>query len=334
MTGALPATAAAATATTPAAAALSLICCGLGAESYGIDMKWVRGIYGTDRMRRREGPNGQIGTVEDATGEVPVFPLAQRIRRPESKDATIRHIVVFPGHGGHWGLLVDRVSRALHADRPLIPLAPAVTGGAPLFEGVLLIDDDMVLMLAPDKMSPVNGAAAPEPKHAAPARPALTHMEPVEAVPAKQSAGRLVLFSTTDAAPSERPLTFGVSLAQVLEVLELLPVLTVPLAPPEVLGLVKWRNQPVPVLDLGMTLGLAPSPYDDRSRLIIMRVPHSTAKIGFIVRPTVRLVPLPTPHWPCQRALALPPSLVLGAVDLPEATVVVPDLGNIWHAAS
>ena len=319
----------------PTTGAFSLIRCGSGADSYGIDMKWVRGIYGADRMRRRSGSNSQIGVLGDATGEVPVFSLAEKIRRPENATATTRHIVVFPGGRGHWGLLVDRVSRAIRATNPVVPLAPALTGPTPLFAGVLLLDDDLLLMLAPDQMSPRDGAGAADAagvERSPEWLPPPANGDAVPDVPTTPGNGRLVLFFATDAAVSERPLAFGVSLAQVLEVLEVPPLLSVPLAPPHVLGLAKWRSQPVPVLDLGMTLGLPPSVRDERSRLIVMRVPQSKAKIGFLVRPTVKLLPLPTPHWPCQRNLAIPQALLIGAVDLPDVTVVVPNLVNIWHA--
>jgi chemotaxis signal transduction protein len=331
-------------------------------------MTWVRGIYGVDRMRRKQGANGQIGSLVDATGEVPVFDLGAKLGRAQSRPATQGHIVVFPtdttlaphgrGQGvgnNHWGLLVDRVSRVVRApSEMLFPMAPLLAAATPQFQGVLLLDDDMVLMLAPARLVrpldastgagealALSAANGPSTAHGA-ATMASHPVESQDLLPSQEAGPvtggkalrRLVLFSTSDPSPRERPLSFGVSLAQVLEVMEPLPLLTVPLAPTFVLGIARWRNQPVLILDLATSMGLPPTRQDRRSRLLILRVPQMAAKLGVIVRPSVRVLPLPTPHWPCRQTPAVPPRLVMASADLNTETVVIPDLGSLWRAAS
>jgi chemotaxis signal transduction protein len=140
-----------------------------------------------------------------------------------------------------------------------------------------------------------------------------------------------LLFSTTDPRPSARRLTFGLSVAQVREVLDPLPMLPVPIASPFMLGLVDWRGQPVPVIDLSLRLGLGPSRLED-SRLLIARVASEGALVGFPVRPQVRVQTLPLAHEPVSRRLFGQWSLTRGVFELSSETLVVPDLDHLLLA--
>jgi chemotaxis signal transduction protein len=151
-----------------------------------------------------------------------------------------------------------------------------------------------------------------------------------------QPHGRIVLFSTADPRPRERPLAFGLNITQVDEVLGLPALTPVPHTAPFLVGLANWRDQPVPVLDLARRLGLPPSAPDARSRLLVVSAgapaaePHDRA--GFLVRPSVRVLRLPLAHRPCIRMPPLEPALVRGAVELPQETLVIPHLQRVLAA--
>ncbi len=65
-------------------------------------------------------------------------------------------------------------------------------------------------------------------------------------------------------------------------------MIPIPGAFPYVLGLVNWRNYPVPVVDLDAGLGLAASPANGQSRLIIARGSKHNAFISFPIQASVQ----------------------------------------------
>jgi chemotaxis signal transduction protein len=131
-------------------------------------------------------------------------------------------------------------------------------------------------------------------------------------------------------AAGPRPLLFGLSLTQLLEVTEPPPLTVIPGAPEFVRGVVAWRDQPVPVLDLAQRLGLpAVHPEDgERRRLLVAHEPGHTP-IAFLVRSAVRILRLPLPHQTCAGPLPIHPALLRASVELEHETVVVPHLDAI-----
>jgi chemotaxis signal transduction protein len=112
----------------------------------------------------------------------------------------------------------------------------------------------------------------------------------------RHSQGQIMVFSVADPRPGEQPLSFGLSISQINEILYPLPLLPVPGAPPFVLGLVNWRDRPVPAIDLGARLGLAPeaSPSaSGRNRLIIVRDKGHALPVTSLA--------LPAPACTCRR---------------------------------
>src|SRR5262249_54752582 len=102
--------------------------------------------------------------------------------------------------------------------------------------------------------------------------------------------------------------------------------LPVPGAPDFVHGLTTWRKQPIVVVDLARRLGLPPSPLDKRSRLVLAQSSPHEEVVGLVARPSVRLLQLPVAHQLSRRHLPLDAALTHGVVELPNETVVLPDL--------
>jgi len=397
---------------------LRLIRCGIAAETYGLDMSWVRSIQRTDRLRRNpeaEGPStprqarddassGQgpstsrcgepadpsghspVGWLPGKEGDIPVFSLADQIGRfslaslpTEGGGGASQRIVVLnpppsPSQAGGsergqpWALLVDRVSQVIRipADR-VVPLPPIVVNpSADYFKGVIKLDEQLILFLSPERLhpdaslsagGPVRKAASPSPG------PILSTRSPTaSAARQRRRHGQIVIFSIAELHPGERALSFGLSISQVPEILEPLPTVPVPAAPAFVLGLVNWRDRPVPVIDLTSRLGLAPEANrsaNGRTRLIIARdkghglpvqspalspvegvVEASSSKggsnqgalVGFLVRPAIQVLRLPIAHQPCSRTLPLDQTLTRGIVELENETLVIPDIrGILWR---
>jgi len=108
-------------------------------------------------------------------------------------------------------------------------------------------------------------------------------------------------------------------------VLDPLPVMPVPHAPPYAQGLINWRRRPVAVIDMGRWLGLADEASGHgRLRLMIARATASNTLIGFLALPFMRVLRLPLPHRPADGRLPLKSELLRGAVQSGDETILIP----------
>ena len=65
---------------------------------------------------------------------------------------------------------------------------------------------------------------------------------------------------------------FAAPVEKVQEILDVQPIARLPQAPPNLLGMIDVRGQGIPVLDLRVTLGLAPAEDNENTRIIVLRV--------------------------------------------------------------
>lgn len=146
-----------------------------------------------------------------------------------------------------------------------------------------------------------------------------------------------MLFSSaqaSDATHDTQPMVFGLSLKQVQEISNLLPILPVPGAPNYVFGLTNWRDLPLPIIDLKTRLGMSATPVstqmiDPKSRLLIARSPHQNGMVGFPINPQVKAFPMPIPYQHNKHRLCLDTDLLLGMFDLEDSPLLIPDVDAI-----
>jgi chemotaxis signal transduction protein len=315
-------------------------------------------------------PSGHspVGWVTGSEGDIPVFSLASQLGRPSKEGGALQRVIVLnppPQAGGNkgersWALLVDRVSQVIQipADR-VAPLPPIVVNpSADYFKGVIRLDGELTLFLSPERLHDSTGSPqhtdapqSPEPRPEPVEGPSADSPVEVEAglAPAprpptasagsqRHSRAQIVIFSIAEPHPGERVLSFGLSISQVPEIVEPIPVTPVPAAPAFVLGLVNWRDRPVPVVDLAGSLGLAPGENlsaNGWSRLVVARdrgESNQGVLVAFLVRPAIRVLRLPVAHQPCSRTLSLDQALTRGIVELENETLVIPDIRSIlWQ---
>ncbi len=308
-----------------AADALNVMRCGLADEAYGLDMTSVRGIERVEKVRFEPEPDGALGRLRTPEGEVPVYALARLL--PNAPRAAPGHkVIVLRGKTSAWGLLAGRVAQARRV--PTSAVFPLPAGTADPFttpwSGVIRQDDDLVLLLAPERLRPGGDDEGDAPAWL----PSSAGAEGF-GLALSSGRGRLVLFAVAEAPPDRRPLVFGLSITQVVEVVEVPKLTSVPGSPPHVAGLAWWRGRPLAVVDLARRMGLPPARRDGRSRLLVVRTSTASDVAGFLVCPTVRVLPLPLPHLPTTRPQPVDPTLMLTSVELKGETVVFPDLAAV-----
>ncbi|MBN14826.1 MAG: chemotaxis protein CheW [Pelagibacterium sp.] len=65
---------------------------------------------------------------------------------------------------------------------------------------------------------------------------------------------------------------FAAPVATVQEILDMLPIARLPRAPENLLGMIDVRDKGVPVLDLRLTLGMAPAADTENTRIVVLTI--------------------------------------------------------------
>lgn len=313
---------------------LRFIQCQVGAESYALDMAWVRTILRYDHLQAEPGAAGLCGSVQVQQMDVPVYRLAQRLGLPPTVSAfqAQQRIIVLNDPLEPWAILVDTVSQVQEVEAAQVFSFPAVAQSPqrPFFTAVLLLGEALVLVLAPPFLHPdtaVPEQFAPEPP---PLRASATQTPTHE-----HHHGRVTVFSLPNV-PANMADTFGLSLTQVAEILRPPNLLAVPGAPNYVLGLWAWRHRPLPVIDLAVRLGLPVTGRvrHGRERLLIARLPEANGYLGFYILPTVQILTLPLGYKPISMldvaGLAIPdPALTHTAVQVDKNRLHLLNLGQV-----
>lgn len=306
-------------------ATLQFIRCGVAAETYGLDMTWVRSIQRLDRLQWNKDGDNPVGWLPGSESSIPVFSLAAQLGLPTKTGGDLQRAVVLNSAHRPWAVLVDHVSQVERVPvNRVVPLPPiAVNPSLNHFDGIIQTPERLNLLLSPERIHP---DAAPVAGRVEP--PTVRHMaKPISSggEARRSSHGRILVFSLKPSL-DERPIVFGLSVSQMQEVITPLPLIPVPGAPPFVDGLLNWRNSPVPIIDLAAGMGLRAPLTDEQSRLMIVRGFDKHSLVGFRIRPDVRVLRLPITHKLCDRELPFDRSLIRGAFELEKETLVIPDL--------
>ncbi len=315
--------------------------CWAGGMAYGLDMAWVRSIQRVDRLVREAGDDGTIGWLEIGGQRVAVWSLADRLGETAVSSNQSQRVIVLNDPNHLWGMLVDQVSQvetAVNADIHLVP-SIALNPSKPYFDRVIRQDEEMLMLLSPECLHPdseclrmASMSGGWEQAMSGYELPEMTGGVEDEKRPfADEKQGQIVIFQLPEQSDDDE-LSFVLSITQVPEILEPLPVRSVAGTAEYVTGIVNWRNRPVPIVELGRRFGMEERRRrggNGRLRLMIVRLPGNEELLGFMVRPNMRVVQLPIAHTSCPQPEALPAELVLGSLQADEETLVIPNLTNL-----
>ena len=186
-----------------------------------------------------------------------------------------------------------------------------------------------MLLLAAQRLDPTARANG-ENDH--PQAMAATRPLPTPKASRAKFAQQILLFHLPVVLPSEQSWTFALSVTQVLEILEPLPVLPVPQTRQYVRGLLNWRTHPVTLIDLASWFGWKPDPNDSNTRWMIVRTAHASELVAFPVRSQVHALRLPVVHQPSQREWPFDRRSLRALFELENKTIAIPDLNYILAA--
>lgn len=224
-----------------------LVCCLVGDEQFALRTSEVRVIARAEDMRPERGRQ-RVGTVTFGRQQVPVYSLAGLLGWTASTRQAGSHVVVTEGaHGAHYGLLVDRVVRSGHIDRvDVLPLPSAIVGpvAARWFEGLARLGELWCAALCPEGLDP----AAPTRRSAGTGDPGREVLRP-----RAPAANEMVVIFSTDALPpcGERRVAFNAR--RIAAVVQTLPSVALPGAPPYLRRVAPWRRVAVPIVDFAVT---------------------------------------------------------------------------------
>jgi chemotaxis signal transduction protein len=304
--------------------------CVVAEQTYGLRMSWVRGVQRTEQLRRHDRPQGgTIGWLPQRPDDIPVCSLGARLGYTHDVNLSTAKIILLNTPSQPWAVLVERIEGIIEVASDAVFPLPAIVRNpaAPLFDGVVYHAGAAMLTLMPDGLHPDlarRTAASQALMHIPEVLPALASMPP-----APSTTGKLLCFTTTASAQQEPPMTFGLSLSQVVRMQQTPALLAVPGAAPHVLGLMQWQGAPLAVIDLGSRLGGPATVVMPDSRLLIARATTRRAFVSFPVRPQVQVRTLPLAHQPCTRPLPLHASLMRGRFDCANEILVIPDIDGL-----
>ncbi len=310
---------------------LRFIRCWAGTQVYALDMNRVRNIQRVDNLRREAGEAGQIGSLALGDVTVPVWSLAERLGETAVPATASQRVIVLNDPQHIWGLLVDRVSQVLTVMTDAIYLLPdlALNLERPYFDRVIRQGGELLLLLSVECLHPdAPPVVVPAVSQTIQPQSRLRSTMPPATASSTTQQGRVVVFKLPDILAGDTPLAWVLSVSQVPEILEPLPLLAVPGAPDFVLGLANWRNQPVTVIDLARRMGLPVRVGSNgRSRLMIVRAAGLNDLVGFLVDPAIRVLKLPFAYHSCPVPTWLDSRIVLCSIELPTHEIIsIPDM--------
>lgn len=306
--------------------------------------------------------HGLVGQVEYENQPLPVFRLRDLFG---SNDASMsegvvdrrEHLIVANSRHGRVGALVDLVYRASHVrNNNLIALPPlAYNPERPYFRGIVRVEGNTATkleasLLESEQVSDSESSASDDRRLPSVGRRAALLISPDGLVGGKseqadlptpaldfgsllrassQRVSQLMLFDLPHLTSADQRTAIALSVTQVLEVLRTESLIHVPGAPDSLLGLIPWRNQFVPLLDIAEQIGLGESPEDARQRIVVARSTDNQL-LGFYSSTDIRTLRMPVDSRPIEdETLASHRAVIRAGFTTQDSLIVLPCLETL-----
>ncbi|MEW6735269.1 MAG: chemotaxis protein CheW [Acidobacteriota bacterium] len=312
---------------------LRLLHCAIGTHSYGIDLAYIQSIQRGELLQWNREKDGPIGWLATRQNRIPVFSLALQLKGELPLGKPTGLILVLNSKPRQWALMVEQLLGIVEVEK--IHKLPAVANNSGLnfFKGVVISGERMLLYLDPDHLHPeamANSYRQAQKIVSLPRRPKAANSNGnSDKAETKHNTGkgRIMLFDIDTS--NAQSVLFGLSVTQVCEILSPLPLISVPGSPDYILGLVNWRDRPVPIIDLNARLGLERSSLLANDRFLIARSSTNNEWVGFAIQSNIKMQDLPIAYRSCTRNIALDHSLIRGLFELQDRLLVIPDIDTL-----
>ena len=311
-------------------------------STYLFDNQVVQSVALADDCERAAtvAPNGLAGHMTVGGQDVPVLQLQRLLGVTDDAPVNREHLLVVSLDSGCCAFLVDDVSRAWEvAPGNLLPMPNlAQHPNFPYYRGVVRIQDENrdhdfdhggdrtgVLLLSPHGLLglPDDAPRAPQ--------ACLDSVAMRRATSDHQ--GKLLLFPLHHTLDAEQVM-LGFSASEILEITRAESLIPVPRAPAALHGLLPWRNQFVPIVNIAEQLNLGELPTANRQRIIVVRSSNHQL-FGFYASEDIRSLRSPIPSQPFEVPKQVRSSLIAGAYNVDgEGIVFLPSSSSLTPSST
>ena len=296
----------------------------VGEHLFALERQKVLQIERADDLAASEEADS-VGSLEIADGSrAEVRSLRAEFRLGDESTESRGHVAVVRGADRAIGLLVDRVVQIQGLDSAAVLSLPALARLAwgDQFRGVLAHEGGLTPIISPADLG--RGVTVNSPN--VEPRPApLPETAEVDA----QWRGRIITF--TVGGSDARRSRFALSVRQVPEVAVGARIMQIETTAGAFVGLMSWRDQAIPVLDLAALAGL-PSDPSSTPRTLVART-STGDDIAFSVGPDTDVRRLPLENaTPWRRELPVDRALVHSALEVDAAPLMLLNLESMLRA--
>lgn len=353
----------------PSSSTHKVVQCQLGEHTFCVDMSSVATVQQAATVQPFPSDDPSIrGVIKTSGDPILVYRLGQLLQQDESsKRGDERHVVVVKEGASRLGLLVDDVSRVFTVDKEwLHEVPPSINDPRySVFDGIMnlralsvtrkqedthlisvdrtsgkgsaeeaeksseldQVEDRFSLRLSPAGLI---RAATQDSLREGVLATSLSASQTIKGRPdTTPKFPQLVVYCLNQTGMAGLPTAIGLSISQVLEVLQSRELTKVPLAPACVEGLLGWRGKPIPVIDLNRVLGFVPPEVEPHSRLLVARCGTTGQAIGLRIQGAIRNLALPIQGAAVRLPKQIRGDLVLGAYRTAQEILLVPDLDRV-----
>lgn len=299
-------------------------------NEYLINMSWVQSIERAEKLELLHGNNtGIIGRYNLGSKISNVYSLNNILGTKETVDFKSGRLIIVKKSDLNIGIYVDAVIGIIEVEKERVFELPVIASRklSDYFEKIVVLDDRVLFSLLPEYLE---GKVSEDIKSS-------DADDIKELLVRKTSNGngdifnvqRVLLFKLYDIEQNISEFTFGISISQVLQIIEPVDVLKVPGSKEFVPGLINWRNHPVPLIDISKRLGYKPSDSKLHSRFIIIRTINHDQLIAFPVYEDLTVRKLPFEHSKIELDLSFSNLYSKGAFKIDTGTLIIPGIDEI-----
>lgn len=266
---------------------MRVVVCTLAGYEYAFDVRAAGEILTSPTISPvAEAPDFVEGVIRLRGKIVPVVDLRRRLQIPAAENDLETCTIIMTIRKKLVGFIVDSALELLTIPSHLIEAPTEIIGGikSRFIQGVAYLDSRFLVILDPDRILSDDEEMSIDEEALASSQSASDCTEAPVSRRSTMRQRKVVTFELDDE-------LYGADIEDVAEIMELTAIRPLPNVPELVLGLINLRGTIMPVIDLGIRFGLNRKPWDEESRIIVMK--SGSLLVGIVVNRMWELLRLP-----------------------------------------